>query len=146
MGYLSGVRDVTGSVAILRTGTRAAGVAGALILVGCDIIAVCDTAVDPALQIEVVDARTGAWKADSATGWAQRQGAPSEPLRLAAWRVGTTGDTITHLGVNGTGSGQYTIHLTRNGYRNWDRQGVVVKSGACGVETTHLTAALEPTP
>lgn len=124
--------------------TAAASVAATTLLSGCDI-AGCDAILIPALRIEIVDASTGAWKADSATGWARRQAGPSEPLRVAAWRTGATGDTITHLGVDGTGGGEYTVHVERNGYLSWDRQQVEVKSGSCGVEkTTILKAALEP--
>lgn len=124
--------------------TAAAGLVATMFLSGCDITG-CDAILIPALRIEIVDASTGVWKADSATGWAQRQGGASEPLRVAAWRTGATGDTITHLGVDGTGGGEYTVHVERNGYLSWDRQGLEVQSGSCGVEkTNNLKAALEP--
>lgn len=122
--------------------TAAASLAATTLLSGCDITG-CDAILHPALRIEIVDASTGDWKADSSTGWAQRQGGPSEPLRVVGWRVGTV-DTMTHLGVDGTGGGEYTVHVQRSGYLSWDRQKVSVKSGSCGVETTNLKAALEP--
>lgn len=44
----------------------------------------------------------------------------------------------------GTAAGVYTVHLERAGYAAWEVRGVPVVSGECGIETTTLTARMQP--
>lgn len=42
--------------------------------------------------------------------------------------------------------GTYTVRVLRDGYRPWERTGVRVQEGRCGIEEVALRAVLEPTP
>jgi hypothetical protein len=89
----------------------------------------------------VRDAQTGVPLAAEARGVVQ-EGAYVDSLRL---------DPLQHppqstLVGGGNRAGTYTVTVERQGSRPWQRSGVVVGRGACGIVTVTLVAELEPNP
>ena len=112
---------------------------------GCDLIAVggCAAVVYRAIDVDVTDARTGAWIARGASG-SIKESTFIDSLRTVGWRGVPPNDTATTLGAGLGRAGTYEVHVVREGYRLWQRTRVRAREGPCGVETTRLQAALEP--
>ena len=122
------------------------GVVGAALvslgLVGCDAFGpqVCDLGIDPAVEVEVVDAESGVPVAAGAKG-VIRDGAYVDSLRPNRSR----GDgTVLTLSAGDARSGTYRVEIMREGYAPWHRDGVRARRGDCGLETTHIRAAMVP--
>src|SRR5688572_1454821 len=111
---------------------------------GCNLIpGACPAVVNRAIDVDVTDARTGAWVARGAVGSIQ-EGSYLDSLREVAWRGSPPNDTSTTLGAGLGRAGQYEVHVVRQGYRPWQRSRVRAREGSCGVETTRVRAELEP--
>jgi hypothetical protein len=112
---------------------------------GCNLIPVggCPAVVYRAIDVDVTDARTGAWIAGAASG-SIKEGSFSDSLRVVGWRGIPPNDTATTLGAGLGRSGTYDVHVVREGYRPWQVSRVPAREGSCGVETTRLHAVLEP--
>ena len=96
-----------------------------------------------AIDVDVADARTGAWVARGAIG-AIQDGSYVDSLREIGWRGSPPNDTSTTLGAGLGRPGRYQVRVIREGYRPWERSGVLAHEGPCGVETTRVRAELEP--
>jgi hypothetical protein len=105
----------------------------------------CPGVVSRAVEVDVVDARTGAWAAAGASGEVQ-DGAFVEALQPVGWRGTPPNDTATTLGAALGRAGTYTVRLTKPGYAPYERADVRARAGRCGVETARLTARLTPAP
>ena len=118
-----------------------------LLAAGCDSPSgvACPGVVNRAVDVDVVDARTGAWAAAGATGEVQ-DGAFVEALQPVGWRGTPPDDTTTTLGAALGRAGTYTVRVTKPGYAPFERAGVRARAGRCGVETARLTARLTPAP
>ena len=102
---------------------------------------VCSPTLGEAVAVIVRDAETGAPLATEARGVVQ-EGAYVDSLRLEPLQRPTQWTLVG----GGDRAGTYTVAVERQGFRPWQRSGVVVGRGACGVETVTLTADLEPSP
>ena len=112
-------------------------------LAACDPFGpgLCDLAVEPSVEVEVVDAGSGAPIAEGARG-VVREGAYVDSLRPQLTRVD---GTLLTLAAWNARAGTYRVEIVRDGYAAWHRDGVRVRRGDCGIETTHVRAALVPT-
>jgi hypothetical protein len=113
-----------------------------LLLTGCgdtivDPVA-CPAIVEPAIVVEVRNARTGAPEADSALG-VLRDGDYVDTMRV----TGVTSEG-TPLSLQGAleRAGTYDVQIEKEGFRPWTRENVTVESGECGPQTRRLTAEL----
>jgi hypothetical protein len=95
--------------------------------------AICPAVVVPSLEVEVVDAGTGANLVPGATGtWATGR------------ESGTLGDvdfSSRYLTAFGP-AGRYSVMVQHPGYAVWGRDDVQVSGGTCGPRTVRLRAAL----
>jgi hypothetical protein len=106
----------------------------------------CPAVINPAIVVEIRDARNGAPLANDARG---------------AVHEGAYVDSLTPYEGTGTGAGplllisrraaderagNYSVEVNHAGYRAWTLAGVRVVSGQCGVRTRRLSASLEPAP
>lgn len=113
-----------------------------LTLAGCDVFSprACDLGIEPAVEVEIVDAESGEPVAQGAKG-VIRDGAYVDSLRPYRSR----GDgTVLSLGAGDARSGVYRVEVVRDGYAPWQRDGVRARRGDCGLETAHVRAALVP--
>lgn len=129
-------------------GTWSLGLAASVMLggAGCvDLLGAraCDAMIDRGIEVQVRDARTGAWVAAGATAEVQ-DGTYRETLRVVGWRGVPPNDTVTTFGGAEERTGTYTVRVRQTGYRAWERTGVRVRPGECGVRTERLTADLVP--
>lgn len=102
----------------------------------------CTASVEPAIVVEIRDARTGAAVAANARG-AIRDGAYVDSLRPAAF----TGVDTTSMFSRAAGlerAGTYDVEVVRAGYQPWRMDDVRVRRDECHVVTRHLDARLEP--
>lgn len=123
-------------------------VAGALLLAaGCSNPTgyACPAVVNHGIEVEVLDAATGASVARGATG-VVTDGAYTDSLRPVAFRGLPPADTVTTLGAALGRAGVYTVRVQRPGYAPFERTGVRVVLNECGVVTTRLVARLTPAP
>ena len=104
----------------------------------------CTTDVTPALEVRVVDARTGAPAAHGTFATA-RDGSYTDTLGITGW-TGPSLDSTTAVVLEGAYErpGTYTVRITKPGYRLWERTRVHAREGQCGVERARLEALLEP--
>lgn len=111
---------------------------------GCDHFpfAACAAVIERAVDVEITDARSGYWLARGASGFI-RDGAFLDSLKVVGWRGSPPNDTATTLGAGLGRAGTYVVQVERPGYRTWQRNGVRVREGACGVRTARLRAALD---
>ncbi|HLM66947.1 MAG TPA: hypothetical protein VK358_05425 [Longimicrobium sp.] len=94
---------------------------------------ICPAVVVPSLQVEVVDAGTGASLVPGATGsWAT--GSESGTLG----NVEFSSQYLTAFGP----AGRYRVTVQHAGYAVWSRDGVRVNRGTCGPQTVRLRAVL----
>ena len=111
---------------------------------GCNLIPMgCPAVVYRAIDVDVTDARTGAWVARGAVGSIQ-DGSYVDSLREVGWLGIPPNDTSTTLGAGLGRPGRYEVSVIRQGYRPWQRSDVRAREGSCGVETTRVRAELEP--
>jgi hypothetical protein len=103
----------------------------------------CLPVVRPAIEVEVRDALTGEFRADSARGIAQ-DGAYADSL----WIVRYHGPEIVPSALGGAYErpGTYSVRVERNGYRPWDTTRVRVQADRCGAFPVRLVARLSPIP
>ena len=101
----------------------------------------CDAMLDRGIAVQIRDARSGAWLAAGASAEVQ-DGAYIEALQLVGWRGVPPNDTATTLGGADERAGTYTVRVRRPGYQPWERGGVRVHDGECGVRTARITADL----
>lgn len=134
-------------IATLRRARRAVIMAGSLCaMTGACRAAdhtgpVCGPTLGEAVAVVVRDARTGAPLATDARG-AVQEGVYVDSLRLEPLQQPTQWTLVG----GGDRAGTYTVAVERQGYGPWQRSGVIVGRGKCGVETVTLTADLEPSP
>lgn len=100
----------------------------------------CTTSIDPGLIVEIRDARTERWIADSAIVIARSVGY-ADTLRAGAF--GRDGLIRDRRGVYER-AGTYALEVRRPGYQTWQDSGVVVTSGVCHVNTLVLRVDLQP--
>lgn len=104
----------------------------------------CTGHMAPAVEVVVVDARSGAYVARGARGTV-RDGSFSDTLSRARSLGAPPEDTLVSLQGAYERPGTYTVAVERAGYRPWQQGGVTVTRDACHVNTVLLTARLEPT-
>jgi hypothetical protein len=102
---------------------------------------ICAPTLGEAIAVIVRDARTGAPLAAGARG-AVQEGSYVDSLRPEPLEQ----PTARTLVGGGDRAGTYTVTVARVGAQPWQRTGVVVGRGACGVATVTLVANLEPNP
>jgi len=102
---------------------------------------VCAPTLGEAVAVVVRDAQTGAPLAAEARGVVQ-EGSYVDSLRPEPLQQPTQWTLVG----GGDRAGTYTVVVEHQGSVPWQRSGVVVNRGACGVETVTLTADLEPGP
>jgi hypothetical protein len=100
----------------------------------------CDTGIEPAIDVVIIDAVTGAPLAHDATGIV-RAGTFIDSLR--PHRGDGTGHLISRATTQ-TPPGTYDVLVTHDGYEPWRLSNVRVRAGSCGAETRVLTAELQP--
>jgi hypothetical protein len=116
------------------------------VLAGCNRdITACPAIELYAITVFVYDSVTGAPIADSAVGYV-RDGDYLDSMVVT--HTGRPGDGRTPVGMSGAFGrpGVYDIYVSRLGYRDWTRQGVVVGRARCYVGNRELTALLAPVP
>jgi hypothetical protein len=102
----------------------------------------CPAVVNPAIVVEIRDARTDAPVANGARG-AVHEGAYVDSLTPYEG-FGTAPFTLVSRRAADERPGTYSVEVNHPGYRAWNVAGVRAVSGQCGVETRRLSAALEP--
>ena len=114
------------------------------LFIGCDATSpgVCPDIVEPAIVVQVTDARTGHFIAADAEGVIV-EGTYRDSLRHFATTPSTRVVVIRSLAAGLERPGTYDVFVDREGYESWSREDVHVQSGECGPETEHLEAALE---
>jgi hypothetical protein len=95
----------------------------------------CTTDVQPAVAVQIRDARTAAVLTGPATAIA-REGAYADTAEIVA------GDSWARLALER--EGVYDITVRKAGYREWERAGVPAFDGQCHVQTVTVRADLEP--
>ncbi len=103
--------------------------------------AVCPPVETLAVEVEVRDAQTEEFRADSARGVAQ-DGTYTDSLMIVRY----DGADMVPAALGGAYGrpGTYTLRIERPGYQPWDTAGVRVIAGECGPITVHLLARLVP--
>ncbi len=117
--------------------------AGAPLLSGCDAqdSFACLAVESPAVEVEVVDARTGEYVAADATGFII-DGAYRDTLEIGVTTQGPP-DLIARTLQGGFGrAGTYEVSVERAGYLPWSQQNVVIAQTECGPVTQQLRAEL----
>ena len=116
------------------------------LMAGCDMPGApggaCTADVRPAIEVEVVDAVTGAPAAEGVDGWVF-DGSYSDSLRLS--RASSTGEWLSLSGA-GERPGEYLIRLRKPGYRDWVMSHVRVGEDVCHVITRQVVARLQRAP
>jgi hypothetical protein len=95
----------------------------------------------PAVEVEVRDAHTEEFRADSARG-AVQDGAYTDSLEIVRYH----GPQIVPAVLGGAHErpGTYSIRIERNGYQPWDTVGVRVLADKCGAAPVQVVARLSP--
>ena len=124
----------------------AAAAAGSLLLLAAcssptDGVA-CTGSVEPAIVVEIRDARTGAAIAAGAQG-VVTDGAYSDPL-LPYESSGPAPDDLYSRRAAAERPGTYAVQVTHAGYQPWSAAGVQVGRDVCHVRTRRLKATLQP--
>jgi hypothetical protein len=102
----------------------------------------CLPVVRPGIEVEVRDALTEEFRADSARGVAQdRAYVDSLVIVRHSWPQ----NVPSALGGAWDRPGTYSVRIERNGYQRWDTSGVRVQADQCGASTVQLVARLSPT-
>jgi len=117
---------------------------------GCDILdsssrdVICTDNFVVGIAVTVQDSLTGAPAASGAMLIA-REGAYAD---TAVVPPNAPNPDSRVLGAAGERPGTYTVTVSKNGYRTWERTGVVVTMDeyGCHVRTVELVARLQPSP
>ena len=123
--------------------------AGGIILLtsGCDTGYGCAAGVYPAVIVRVTDATTGESLTDGANGTVQ-DGDFVEELhpheRVYDGSAEQPGAVLSLAGAVGR-TGDYTVRVTRPGYKQWEQSGIRIRSHRCDFDTARLEARLERT-
>jgi hypothetical protein len=116
---------------------------GALSVAGClENGGICTTSVEPAVEVEVRDAATGAPLTITPRGVA-REGTYEDSLRIWSMTADVPQRVISLAGASER-AGTYSIHVEAEGYRAWDTAGVRVTQDECHVRTARFTAEMNP--
>jgi hypothetical protein len=99
----------------------------------------CTASVEPAVIVEIRDARSGAPLAAEARG-VVRDGAYVDSLRPAE----SSGVALYSRRAADERAGTYAIEVQRIGYQTWTASGISVGRGDCHVETRRVTASVVP--
>jgi len=94
-----------------------------------------------AVEVEIRDAQTEEFRADSARGVAQ-DGMYTDSLLIVRYH----GTEIVPAALGGAYGrpGTYAVRIEREGYQPWDTVGVHVQADRCGPLTVQLVARLSP--
>jgi hypothetical protein len=123
----------------IRSTASAAALCCLVLLSACEWDQACNNTGDAPIAVQVRDAVDGSPAAVGASGMIQ-SGSFSAPLSLPA------PDETLELYSAGP-YGTYDVRITKNGYRDWESNGVYVPGGKCGVaRTVYLKADLERNP
>jgi hypothetical protein len=122
-----------------------AGVAIATLRCSGDGPTVCTASVEPAIVVEIRDARTGAPIAEGARG-VVRDGAYVDSLAPYAF-TGASPSTMYSRRAADERPGRYAVEIIHYpAYQTWTATDVRVERGECHVSTVTLQARLEPKP
>lgn len=102
----------------------------------------CTADVRPAIEVEILDAVTGAPLAQAATG-VVRDGAFADSLRPARFLNYDPASMVSRQAA-GERPGTYSVEVQRGGYHTWTASNVSVGRNSCHVETRTLRANLVP--
>jgi hypothetical protein len=97
----------------------------------------------PAVEVEIRDAQTEEFRADSARGVAQ-DGTYADSLQIVRYHSAEI--VPAALGGAYGRPGTYTLRIERAGYQPWDTVGIHVQADRCGPITVQLVARLSPAP
>lgn len=104
----------------------------------------CTASVEPGIVVYISDARSGAPRAQFATGIV-REGAFSDSLRPHSYDgLGEEGMRSRQAAYER--AGRYSVEVRHAGYQTWVRTDVRVREGGCHVQTVTLAARLQPAP
>ena len=124
-----------------RMSTRVGLLLFALAASGCRLgPETCDTGIEPAIDVAITDALTGAPLANDAVGLVE---AGTFVDSLQPHRGDGSGQLISRATTR-TPPGSYTVRIMHDGYEPWVLANVRVRAGSCGPETQLLTAQLQP--
>lgn len=101
----------------------------------------CPAVVNPAIVVEIRDARTNAPLANGARG-AVHEGAYVDSLTPYE-DFGPDPFTLVSRRAADERPGTYSVEVNHPGYRAWNVAGVRAVSGQCGVKTRRVSASLE---
>jgi len=104
---------------------------------------VCALSINPAIVVEVRDARTGAFIASGATG-VVRSGAYVDSLKPYGFGSSDPASQQSLQAALGR-AGTYSIEVVHDGYARWTISGVTAQKELCGLRTVRLRASLIPT-
>jgi hypothetical protein len=102
----------------------------------------CTASIEPAVVVEIRDARTGAPLASGASG-VVAEGTYADSLRPYEGAGGTTPSLFSRRAADER-PGTYAVTVAHPGYQTWTATGVRAGSDACHVRTQRLRAALQP--
>jgi len=102
----------------------------------------CTASIEPAVVVEIRDARTGAAIAAQARG-VVRDGTYLDSLRPHASSGASLDDLYSRRAADER-PGTYAVEVQHVGYRSWMTVGIRVGRDQCHVRTKTLRAALEP--
>lgn len=119
--------------------TRLMVVSAIVVATGCNLGETCDTGIEPAIEVVIVDAITGEPLAENAAGVAQT-GTFIDSLRPHRGEAGQLISRATTQAPPGT----YEVRVTHDGYEPWSASNIRVSAGSCGPRTRRLTAELQP--
>lgn len=116
-------------------------------LTACDALAPkgdCTASVEPAIVVEITDARTGGPLARNAVGLV-RDGNYVDSLRPYGFHSSDPATMYSRRAADER-AGSYTVQLSVAGYQPWTALNVRVQDGGCHVSTRTLQARLQPQP
>jgi hypothetical protein len=115
---------------------------GALVAVGCDLLAPgpCSLEARAGIEVEIRDARTGAPIAADARG-AVRDGAYLDSLGPGRLAQPPATGMISRMAAHER-AGTYAVEVLHDGYQPWTADGIRVRRGRCHVATVLLRADL----
>ena len=115
-------------------------------IAACDVggPVACTGSVEPAVVVEIRDARTGVPLAERAAG-AVREGAFVDSLTPYAF-LGSDPSSMYSRRAANERPGRYEVEVQLAGYLPWAAGDVRVADGQCHVRTVTLQARLQPAP
>lgn len=102
----------------------------------------CPKDLGPSIAVTVRDSTTGAFAASGAVVLAYST-AYSDTVYVPYNRPDLDAQPV-YLGYGQ--DGPFLVTVDKFGYREWMKTDVAVRSGVCGLETTEITARLQPAP